>query len=209
MARRVFYSFHYEADNWRTGQVRNIGALEGSKPANDNDWETVKKGGDKAIKKWIDRQLDKRTCAIVLVGARTARRKWINYEIQKSWNDGRGLVGIRVHGLKDSHEKTAEKGENPFDGFRVKKRNQVKERKERKLSSLVRCVYPKGRSSQSRYRWIAENLKDLVEDAIARRKGYGPSRANRARPARGKKGSAASSKPSTGRRTRKSPRRGG
>ena len=45
MARRVFYSFHYKNDNWRAATVRSIGTVEGNKPASDNDWETVKKGG--------------------------------------------------------------------------------------------------------------------------------------------------------------------
>lgn len=43
--RKVFYSFHYKPDNWRASQVRNIGAVEGNKPASDNDWEEVVKGG--------------------------------------------------------------------------------------------------------------------------------------------------------------------
>ena len=49
MARRVFYSFHYEADSWRTSQVRNIGTIEGNRPVSDNAWEQVKRGGYKAI----------------------------------------------------------------------------------------------------------------------------------------------------------------
>ena len=59
MARRVFYSFHYKNDNWRAATVRNIGVVEGNSPASDNDWETVKKGGDAAIKRWIARSLGK------------------------------------------------------------------------------------------------------------------------------------------------------
>ena len=31
--------------------VRNIGTIEGNRPATDNDWETVKNGGDAAIKR--------------------------------------------------------------------------------------------------------------------------------------------------------------
>jgi len=53
MKRQVFYSFHYKPDSWRASQVRNIGTIEGSKPASDNDWETIIKSGDEAIKKWI------------------------------------------------------------------------------------------------------------------------------------------------------------
>ena len=44
MARRVFYSFHYEPDNARAAQVRNMGVVEGNKPASDHDWETITKG---------------------------------------------------------------------------------------------------------------------------------------------------------------------
>ena len=72
MARRAFYSFHYKPDNWRASQVRNMGVVEGNKPATDNDWEDVKKGGDKAIKNWIDGQIKGKSVAIVLIGEKTA-----------------------------------------------------------------------------------------------------------------------------------------
>ena len=57
MARKCFYSFHYQPDNWRAATVRSIGAIEGNKPAADNDWESVKKGGDDAIRKCIPEHL--------------------------------------------------------------------------------------------------------------------------------------------------------
>ena len=66
MTRRVFYSFHYAPDNWRASQVRNIGAIEGNEPAKDNDWETITKGGDKEIEKWISDQMDGRSCVVVV-----------------------------------------------------------------------------------------------------------------------------------------------
>jgi hypothetical protein len=89
MARRAFYSFHYEPDSQRASQVRNMGVVEGNKPASDNDWEEVTKKGDQSIRDWIDGQLDGKSCTIVLIGANTAGRKWIGYEIKKSWNDKR------------------------------------------------------------------------------------------------------------------------
>jgi hypothetical protein len=49
MARKVFFSFHYDNDCGRTQQIRNIGFLDGSKPVSANAWEEVKKGGDAAI----------------------------------------------------------------------------------------------------------------------------------------------------------------
>ena len=161
MARRVFYSFHYKPDNWRTAQVRNIGSIEGNRPTTDNDWETVKKGGDSAIKTWIANQMKNRSCTVVLVGTSTAERKWIRYEIAKSWNDHMGVVGIHVHGLKDQDGKESRKGENPFRYIDFPLRGPST-----KLSSIVKCYDPAGYSSKERYDWISQHLANAVEEAI-------------------------------------------
>ena len=161
MKRRVFYSFHYDQDSWRAAMVRNIGALDGNEPATDNDWEKVKRGGDLAIKRWIAEQMEGRTCCVVLVGSRTANRKWINYEIIKAWNKGMGLVGICIHGLKDSEGHISSKGNNPFDYITYRGT---------KLSSIVKCYDPPG-NSRERYNWIADHLANRVEEAIRIRNG--------------------------------------
>ena len=57
MARKCFYSFHYKPDNWRVAKIRNIGVIEGNKPASDNDWETIVGGGPAKIEKWIAEQM--------------------------------------------------------------------------------------------------------------------------------------------------------
>ena len=159
MARRAFYSFHYTPDNWRAAQVRNIGSIEGNRPATDNDWETVKKGGESAIKRWIAEQMKNRSCTVVLVGSNTAKRKWITYEIIKSWNDNMGVVGIHIHGLKDADGNTSSKGANPFTGITLGN-------SETRLSSVVKCYNPAGRTSRERYDWITEHLANAVEEAI-------------------------------------------
>ena len=161
MARRVFYSFHYKSDNWRTAQVRNIGSIEGSRSTIDNDWETVKKGGDSTIKTWIANQMKNRSCTVVLVGTSTAERKWIRYEIAKSWNDHMGVVGIHVHGLEGQDGKESRKGENPFRYIDFPLRGPST-----KLSSIVKCYDPAGYSSKERYDWISQHLANLVEEAI-------------------------------------------
>jgi len=165
MARRVFYSFHYLPDAWRTSQVRNIGAVEGNKPASDNDWETVKKGGDKAIQKWIDDQLNGRSCAVVLIGKETAGRKWITYEIEKAWNDKKGIVGIYVHNLKDSDGNQTTKGKNPFDHLTMKRDNA-------KMSSIVKAYDPPYSDSKKVYDHISQNLSAWIEEAINIRDNY-------------------------------------
>lgn len=163
MARRCFYSFHYKPDSQRAAQVRSIGSIEGNKPATDNDWETVKRGGDPAIKKWINDQMWGKSCTIVLVGTNTANRKWINYEIVESWNKGMGIVGIHIHGLKNLDGHVSAKGANPFEYIPYGPAGQ-------KLSSIVKCYNPTGANSRERYTWIANNLANAVEEAIAIRK---------------------------------------
>lgn len=163
MARRVFYSFHYESDNWRASQIRNIGAIDGNKPATDNDWETITSGGSKKIQQWIDNQLAGRTCAVVLIGKNTKGRKWIEYEIKKAWNDGKGVVGIHVHGIKDSNGNQSSKGANPFWGMTVAGDN---------LYGIVPVYDPPFKTSPYVYGHIADNIEDWIEDAIQTRNAY-------------------------------------
>ena len=163
MARRAFYSFHYKPDNWRASQVRNMGVIEGNRPASDNDWEEVKKGGDAAIKRWINGQMKGKSIAIVLIGSRTAGRKWIEYEIKKSWADGKGLLGIYVHNLKNNNEEQSSKGRNPFDDFTLNGK---------KLSAIVNAHDPPYATSTNVYNHIKANLATWIERAINIRRDY-------------------------------------
>jgi len=165
MSRKSFYSFHYAPDNWRVSQVRNMGVIEGNSPVLDNDWETIVRGGDSAIQKWIDDQLVGKSCAIVLIGANTAGRKWINYEIQKAWNANKGLLGIHIHNLKNKDGYQSKKGSNPFYGFTMNKTDE-------KLSSIVKVYDPPYSISTSVYGYIKDNLAKWVEEAVSIRENY-------------------------------------
>ncbi|OWZ83378.1 TIR domain-containing protein [Natranaerobius trueperi] len=167
MARRVFYSFHYKPDNWRAAQVRNMGVIEGNKPVSDNQWEQIKKSGDQAIEDWIDEQLYGKSCTVVLIGEKTAGRKWIKREIKKSWEKGKGLFGIYIHNLKDYKGDQSKKGKNPFEDFNVEF-----EDKTVKLSSLVKAYDPPYKNSKNVYDYIYNNLQDWVEEAIETRNNY-------------------------------------
>jgi Thoeris protein ThsB, TIR-like domain len=157
MARRVFFSFYFDEDGWRASQVRNIGRLEADNPVSDNEWEAVKRGGDPAIQRWIDAQMEGKSCCVVLVGASTVHRKWVKYEIEKSWNSKKGVVGIRVHGLKNRFGDTSRPGANPFDLFTLG---------DQKLSSRVTLYDPPGTDSKAVYDNISSNIERLVEEAI-------------------------------------------
>ena len=165
MARKVFFSFHYKQDNWRAGQVRNMGVIEGNTPVSDNEWESITRGGNEAIEKWINSQLQGKSCTIVLIGTDTAGRKWIKYEIGKSWNNGKGLLGIYIHNLKDKDGNQSAKGQNPFDDFTM-------DRDGRKLSSIVKAYDPSYLTSTYVYDYIKDNLANWVEEAISVRDNY-------------------------------------
>lgn len=167
MARKCFYSFHFKPDCWRAGMVRSIGAIEGNELASDNDWEAITSGPDRdsKIQRWISGQMSGKSCTIVLVGAETANRKWINHEIAKSWEAKIGVVGIRIHGLKNNHGVTSSLGNNPFDYVTIGANKT-------KLSSIVKCYNPGGVTGQDRYDWICKHLANAVEEAITIRKQY-------------------------------------
>ena len=158
MKRKVFYSFHYDGDAFRAQQVRNIGSVEGNSPVSPNKWEEVKSGGKRSIERWIDDNMHGKSCVVVLVGWETADRDWVLYEIEKAWNDGKGLLGIRINKLKDRDGQQDPPGRNPFDEVRDKHGNA--------LSESVQLYSPSSRDSKEVYNEIRENLEDWVEDAI-------------------------------------------
>jgi hypothetical protein len=158
--KQVFFSFEYNKDHWRAGQVRNMGKVDGSSTFSDNEWEEVKLKSDTKIKEWIDSQMAKRSCLVVLIGATTSGRKWINYEIEKAYELNKGIVGIYIHGLKDSNGDQTTKGSNPFYQFYIGEES-------KRLSNYVTCFDSAYKSSPYVYDDIKENIEQLIEDAIS------------------------------------------
>ena len=158
MARRVFFSFHFANDFWRTQQVRNMNSLEGQALCSPNDWEEVKRKGDASIKKWIDDQLQGKTCVVVLVGAETANRPWVIHEISKGWNDKRGVLGIRIDRLLDTNSRPSGGSEPIFEGhFYRHDANSCRGRA---------AQGPDGADSKAVYASIANNIEAWIEEAI-------------------------------------------
>ena len=159
--RQVFFSFHFENDNWRAGQVRNIGVVKEDTKFHDNDWESVRSKSDPEIKKWIDSQLEYRSCIVVLIGSETSNREWVSYEIKRAYQLEKGIVGIYVHNLKDSNGKQSSKGRNPFDNFTFP--NGVK------LSKYVTSYDPPFSLSEKVYQDIENNIEKLIEDSMSKK----------------------------------------
>lgn len=116
MARRVFFSFEY-GDVSRAMVVRNTWVTQGREAAGFIDaaaFETLKRQGDAAVKRWIDSQLKGTSVTVVLVGANTCSSRWVKYEIEKSKELGDGLLGIDISKIKDMRGNTSNRcGELP------------------------------------------------------------------------------------------------
>ncbi len=177
--RQVFFSFHFDKDIWRVGQVRNIGAVDGQEIFFDNGWEKVRLKSDTAIKAWIDSEMRMRSCIVVLIGTDTASRRWVQYEIEQAWRLGKGAVGIYIHGLEDYWGRQASKGHNPFDDFYIDRQiNYISHRStplddnDVLMSAVCKAYDPPYVTSKVVYQDIKDNIEKLIEEAIEIRNRY-------------------------------------
>jgi len=124
MARHAFFSFHHGRDVWRAGQVRNCWVTQDRDAAGFWDaaeWESVKKKDQATIEAWIDKQLKGTSVTVVLIGAQTSQRKHVGYEIKQSHIEGKGMLGIYIHGVKHVNGNIDVKGDNPFSNWSITK----------------------------------------------------------------------------------------
>ena len=116
MARRVFFSFHFENDIWRVNQVRNTNVVAGTDRAgflDHSEYAEAKKKGDEEIKRLIRKKLEGTSVTVVLIGTETSSRPFVQYEIQQSIARNNGLLGIYIHNIEDQDKKTSARGQKP------------------------------------------------------------------------------------------------
>lgn len=159
MTRKCFYSFYYDEDNWRVSTVKNIGAIEGQPIVSANEFEEIKRKGDRAIADWISANMVGRSTVIVLIGTNTAYRKWVKHEIKYAFDNGKALLGIHINRLLDRNGNTSVKGPNPFDGFTVGP-------DKKPLTNWAKTYDPTGIDSRGVYNTIKNNIEAWVEEAI-------------------------------------------
>ncbi|MEY4512430.1 MAG: hypothetical protein RLZZ450_4552 [Pseudomonadota bacterium] len=163
MARHVFYSLHYDGDRARAELVRNIPGLVAHLEAKQAEWDVIKRSGDFALKRWFEQQIKGRSCLIVLIGAQTASRPLVQYEIARWSKLKLGMLGVHIHQLKDAKGKPGVKGANPFEqaasGLGA-------------LAAQIPVYEAPETDSKLAYRYIADNLAKWVESAVAKRPVY-------------------------------------
>lgn len=155
MARRVFFSFHFERDVWRAGQIRNSWVTKPDRASagfwDAASWEEVKRKGEEAVKQWIRNEISGTSITAVLIGAETVLRDYVRYEIQHSWDSGNNLLGIYINNMKDRSGLTDIKGANPFTtmGYRnISVYDWVTDNGYANLGTWVENAYSQGRESR-------------------------------------------------------------
>ena len=116
MARRTFFSFHYDNDVWRANQVRNSNVVSDTDVAgffDDAEYMEAKQSGDEGIRRMIRKNLNDTTVTVVLIGSQTSMRPWVKYEIAQSIARKNGLLGIFINDLHDSKRPISARGSRP------------------------------------------------------------------------------------------------
>ena len=126
MAKRVFFSFNYEdVKTFRANVVRNHGVTKQTgQDAGFFDasiWEDAKRHGDLSIKHLINTNLEYTSVTCALIGTDTWQRRWVRYEVLKSYDRGNVLFGVHINSVKDKNQNIFPQGRNIFDylGFTI------------------------------------------------------------------------------------------
>lgn len=117
MSRSVFFSFAYEdVANFKVNVVRNSWLLKDRSNTfvDGSIWETAKTKGDDEIMGLIDNGLTGTSVTCVLVGSGTASRRWVKYEIVKSFEKGNGVLAVHINRIRGLFGRTA-RGQNPLE----------------------------------------------------------------------------------------------
>jgi hypothetical protein len=153
MKRKVFFSFQYKSDITRVSRIRNSGVTnaEGQSFLDKAEWEKVKKNGNQAIKNWINKNMSGTSVLVVCIGETTSDSEWVSYEIQRAHEQGKGILGIYLNGMKNLSGSIARKGKNPINN----------------ITGDIYSVLLK--SSYKTYSWVDDdgnnNIKDWIEVA--------------------------------------------
>lgn len=127
MGRNVYFSFHYQdVIDFRANVVRNSWKFrqKGNSFRDQSIWEEAKEKEVNKIKSLIQSELIGSSVTCVLIGSETFSRRWVRYEIMKSFESNKGMLGVGINWIRDKYRRTKFwPGENPFEylGLEVNK----------------------------------------------------------------------------------------
>jgi len=120
MAKRVFFSFHYQdVIDFRANVVRNHWITKPDRYSagffDASIWEDAKRTSDLSLKRLINKGLENTSNTCVLIGSETYNRKWVSYEIMQSFKRGNEVFGVHINSIKCKNGNCKTKGLNPFN----------------------------------------------------------------------------------------------
>lgn len=122
MARRTFFSFHYQPDVWRAWNVRNSWVVR----ADDQEdqgffdgsvFEASQRESEESLKRFLRDGLQNTSVTCVLTGNLTWQRRWVRYEIARSVVRGNGLLTVYIDGVRDRNGHISTRGADPLSNM--------------------------------------------------------------------------------------------
>jgi hypothetical protein len=126
--RKVYFSFHF-TDIMRVNVIRNAwrvvnpDSLLGGRTFYDSSlWESRQREDPEALKRLIREGVGYTSAVCALVGAETATRRWVRYEIARAVIDKRGLLAVHLNSIRHHKFLTPHvRGPNPLASMAVGK----------------------------------------------------------------------------------------
>lgn len=120
MAKRVFFSFHYQdVIDFRANVVRNHWMTKPDREEagyfDASIWENARCQGEYALKRLINKALENTSNTCVLIGSQTFLRPWVRYEILKSFLKGNHIFSVHINGIKSKEGRINPLGQNPLE----------------------------------------------------------------------------------------------
>ncbi len=111
MAKRAYFAFHYQdVCDFRENVVRNHWMTKPHREAagffDASLWEDAKKHGDIAIKRLINAGIEGTSTTCVLIGSHTYNRRWVSYEIMRSFKRGNSILAVHINSIAGKDKKT-------------------------------------------------------------------------------------------------------
>lgn len=125
MARQVFFSFHYEdVKSFRVNVVRNSNFFKSkndtSRIVDASLWEQARLRGVANLKELIDTSLVGTSATALLIGSATHSRRWVKYELVKSFVKGNAILGIHLNRIRErTTSLITRKGLNPLERLAI------------------------------------------------------------------------------------------
>lgn len=119
MAKKVFFSFHYQdVVDFRANVVRNHWLTKPDRAAvgffDASLWENAKRNSSDAVKRVVNDGLNGTTVTCVLIGSDTYARPWVRYEILKSFRKPNSLFAVHINGIRGRDQIAKPQGPNPL-----------------------------------------------------------------------------------------------